>query len=150
MNKPPFIRIVSLVMAVLLLVSSTGFAVVEHTCEMKGKSLKAHFGKREASSCCGTKIAAAYSSPAAKHTSGIEGNPCCKEKAVLATAAAAVSVEASSVQLVAPAPVLAFVAYFAHGGGYSHGDTHPAGYPYAAPPPVPSSLYKALLCTWQI
>ncbi|MFB9296955.1 HYC_CC_PP family protein [Persicitalea jodogahamensis] len=150
MNKPPFIRIVSLVMAVLLLVSSTGFVVVEHTCEMKGKTLTAHLGDREASSCCGTKVAAADSSPAAKHTSGIQENPCCKEKAVLATASAAVSVEASSVQLAAPATVLAFVAYFALGGGFSNRDTHPAGHPYAGPPPVSSSLHKALLCTWLI
>lgn len=137
-------------MAVLLLVSSAGFVIVEHTCEMKGKSRTAHFGEREVSSCCGTKVASTDSSPATKHTSGIQENPCCKEKAVLSSSTVALSAEASSVQWVHPTASLVLAAHFAFGGSYSNEDAHCANRPYLGPPPVSSSLHKALLCTWLI
>lgn len=137
-------------MAVLLLVSSTGFVIVEHTCEMKGKSRTAHFGEREASSCCGTEVAVTDPAPSAKQNSGIQENPCCKEKAVLSSSMVTLSAEAPSVQWVVPIASLELAAHFAFGGSYSNGDQHSGYLPYSGPPPVSSSLYKALLCTWLI
>jgi hypothetical protein len=137
-------------MAVLLLVSSTGFVIVEHTCEMKGKSLTAHLGEREVSSCCGTKVAATDTSPVAEQASGIQKNPCCKEKAVLSSTTVAISTEASSIQWVVPTASLALATYFALGGKSFSGDAHSANHPYPGPPPISSSLHKALLCTWLI
>lgn len=150
MKKPPFVRIVSLVMTVLVLISSTGFVIVEHSCEMKGKSRTAYFGEREVSSCCGTKVAATDTSPAAEQSSGIQENPCCKEKAVMSPATVVISTEASSIQWVVPTASLAIATYFAFGGKPFSGDAHSANHPYPGPPPVSSSLHKALLCTWLI
>lgn len=136
-------------MAVLLLVSSMGFAVVEHTCEMKGKSHSARLGDGAVSSCCAT-AAAADPSPVTKHASGVRENPCCKEKAITSPVAVAVTPEAPSHQLVPPASPLALAAYLVFGGSYFIWDAQPTFHPYAGPPPVSASLYKALLCSWLI
>lgn len=135
-------------MAVLLLVSSMGFSVVEHTCQMKGKSHSARLGAGAVSSCCATAAAAADPSPLTKHASGIQENPCCKEKAVLSPVAVSITPEAPAHQLVPLATPLVLAAYLVFGDAYFTWDIYPAYHPYAGPPPVSVSLYKALLCSW--
>lgn len=150
MKSTPLTRVVSVLMAVLLLVSSMGFTMVEHTCEMKGKSHFARMGDGMVSSCCATAVAPTNSLPATKHASEIRKNPCCKEKAVLSSADVAVSPEASSQQLITPAMVVAIATYMVFGDGHFIWDTYPNYHLYEGPPPVPVSLYKALLCSWII
>lgn len=150
MKKPPFVRIVSLAMAVLLLVSSMGFVIVEHTCEMKGKSRSARLGHWETSSCCGAKAVTANPSLSTKHNSGIRENPCCKEKAVLSPVTSGVTPEVQTHQLVIPDVPLAFAAYLVFRGAYSARDSHSIYDPYAGPPPVSASQHIALLCSWLI
>jgi len=150
MKITPLTRIVSVLMAVLLLVSSLGFTIVEHTCEMKGKSHSARMGDGAVSSCCATAAASTNSLADTKHDSGVRENPCCKEKALLSSADVAVSPEAPLHQLVTPATVVALAKYLVFGDGYFTSDTHSAFHPYAGPPPASVSLYKALLCSWLI
>lgn len=150
MKKPPIVRIVSLVMAVLLLVSSMGFVIVEHTCEMKGKSRSARLGHGETSSCCGAKASSADPLTGTKKAAGIQGNPCCKEKAVFTSVTAAVNPEVLTHEIAIADVPLAIVAYLVFKGSYFARDSQATDDPYAGPPPISASQHIALLCSWLI
>lgn len=84
MRKTPFIRFVSLTMAVLLVITSTGFIVVEHNCLMRGKSKSVWM---DGDSCKpGCDAPAKPSGHCDKETTHLSKQPCCEETLLLSRA----------------------------------------------------------------
>lgn len=81
MRKPRFLRLVSLMMALLLLISSMGLVIVDHECLMRGKSQSVWIGLETCSKSCQSPQAVDVSKH--DHTTSFDKVPCCQEKAQL-------------------------------------------------------------------
>jgi hypothetical protein len=145
------IRYMCLFMAILMLVSSTGFVMVEHMCQMKGRTQSMWVGKETCKMHCpATKKAAP--SPQEERVTKVKKKSCCEETSYFSRLD--VSSLSSTPLLVntTTSPTLAFKAViylFSQTFPSESGDkqrTHPTYSPLI----YTSSQYLALLCTWLI
>ncbi|MBU1819884.1 MAG: hypothetical protein KKG00_00010 [Bacteroidetes bacterium] len=147
MRKSPFIRLIALMMAVLLLVSSTGLVIVDHVCLMRGKTQSVWTGQETCSKSC--KSSNAVDIPEHGNATHLDKVPCCQEKAQL------VKLEVQSKTSWAPEPIFkaiipfpeftCFLQYYS-----SLPTTCWIIYPDTGPPAYPVAHVLALLCTWTI
>jgi len=147
MRRSPFIRLIALMMAVLLLVSSTGLVIVDHVCLMRGKTQSVWTGQETCSKSC--KSSNAVDIAEHGNATHLDKVPCCQEKAQL------VKLEVQSKTSWAPEPVSKtsfpfpeftfFVRYYS-----SLPTTSWENSPDTGPPAYPVAYVLAILCTWII
>lgn len=151
-NAPIFVRMnaallrfLHLFMAVVVLLSSMGFGLVEHSCQLRGKRVYSVYNAQPGCQLCKTRPATESRTPAVKHTD------CCKDDARYSNVETASSLSqllAKFVKTIAEplgAAVALLVAFVdgLHGRATSVAVAH-----YASPPPLAGRALLAFVQTY--
>ena len=151
MRQRFLIRYMCLLMAILMLVSSTGFVMVEHICQMRGKTQSMWVGKETCKMHCPAAKKAAPSQQE-EGVAKVKKKSCCKETSNFSRLDVS-SLSSTPLLVTTPtSPALVFEAAI-----YLFSQTFLTGSGAALrTPPNPSPLiytssqYLALLCIWLI
>jgi hypothetical protein len=146
--KSLLVRFVSLMMALLLLVSSTGFVIVEHSCQMKGTSQSVWTGDESCKPGCGSSVKPS-GQDRKKNTTQLSKQSCCKETSFLSRAELSATVASVSNEVVQiPGINLLYYPLSSLVNRYSIDTIFHSQRPDPGPLVLSVSRYIALLCIW--
>ena len=149
MKKTNSLRVITLIMAVLVLLSSTGLVIVEHSCLMRGKTQSVWVGKDSCKTSCSSK----KNSLTTLHDRSLtylQKQPCCKESKHLSRVGIATEVNSLPVLVFQNVALpYSFSFLFTPSAG-RFAALHQAGRPDPGPLVFSASCYISFLCTWII
>lgn len=141
-------RFVSLMMALLLLVSSTGFVIVEHSCQMRGTSQSVWTGDESCKPGCDSPQKPTDHNKK-KHTAELSKQSCCTETSFLSRADLSATVANFSNEVVQVQGInLLYYPLTSLVNRHSFDTILPSQRPDPGPLVLSVSRYIALLCIW--